>query len=184
MRRSGGITLLVVVLLSILLFRASRVTSLLREEFPAFHVNKPEYVTLYLGQGFRIQGYHQFIDGVSADDVIQMAEFELNAEVVKSFADKGPLRSGEGLELVFMNAEVVDVARFFVPAGQCMALGIPLHPDTMKASDWQALPGIGPRLAERIMADRQKNGEFGDLETLKRVKGIGPGTIKRLNDFF
>ena len=39
--------------------------------------------------------------------------------------------------------------------------------------DFDALPGIGPRLAERIMEYRQSMGTFHSLDELKDVKGIG-----------
>lgn len=42
------------------------------------------------------------------------------------------------------------------------------------------LPGIGPVLAARIVADREVNGAFGDAEALLRVSGIGPATLSRL----
>lgn len=42
------------------------------------------------------------------------------------------------------------------------------------------LPGIGPTLATRIVADREANGPFGSLDGLERVKGIGPALLKRL----
>ena len=38
----------------------------------------------------------------------------------------------------------------------------------------ERLPRIGPALAARIVADRRINGEFGSLEALQRVRGIGP----------
>ena len=72
----------------------------------------------------------------------------------------------------------------FLPAGQRMALGIPLHPDRMSAADWQALPRVGPHLAEVIAEDRHKNGDFGELAALARVRGIGPVTIATWRQFF
>ena len=184
MKRPSGTFLLVAILLSILLFRVSRATFPVRDEFPAFYVHKPGYVTIYLGRGFFNYGYRQFIAGVSPVDVIRMAGFVLPVELEKILMEQGALRSGEAIEIVLVDAEVTDVRRFYVHAGQRITLGIPLHPDTMNASDWQALPGIGPRLAERIIFYRQKNGEFGSLEALVRVKGIGKATVKRLSDFF
>ena len=42
------------------------------------------------------------------------------------------------------------------------------------------LPGIGPVLAARIVADRAARGPFTTWTELDRVRGIGPATIKRL----
>ncbi len=43
----------------------------------------------------------------------------------------------------------------------------------------QELPGIGPALAERILAARQER-LFTSLDDLERVPGIGPATLRRL----
>ncbi len=45
------------------------------------------------------------------------------------------------------------------------------------------LPSIGPKLAQRIVDDRTKNGPYQTLKDLDRVKGIGPRTIKRIADW-
>jgi competence protein ComEA len=42
------------------------------------------------------------------------------------------------------------------------------------------LPGIGPELAQRIVADRQARGPFRRVEDLRRVRGIGPKTLERM----
>jgi competence protein ComEA len=47
------------------------------------------------------------------------------------------------------------------------------------SEDLTALPGIGPRLAERIVADRLSRGPFQSVDDLDRVSGIGPATIRR-----
>ncbi len=46
--------------------------------------------------------------------------------------------------------------------------------------DFDALPGIGPKLAERIMAYRQSVGAFHSLDELRSVKGIGEKTFERI----
>jgi competence ComEA-like helix-hairpin-helix protein len=48
------------------------------------------------------------------------------------------------------------------------------------AEELQALPGIGPALAERILAQRALVGRFHAVEDLLEVPGIGPATLARL----
>ena len=42
------------------------------------------------------------------------------------------------------------------------------------------LPGIGPKLAERIIASRQDHGPFAAPRDLMRVKGIGPKLLAKM----
>ena len=46
--------------------------------------------------------------------------------------------------------------------------------------DFDALPGIGPRLAERILEYRKSAGAFRSLDELRAVKGIGKKTFERI----
>jgi len=57
--------------------------------------------------------------------------------------------------------------------------------DVNSATDVElnALPGIGPRLAERVAADREANGPFESIEDLQRVRGIGPRLVERVRPY-
>ena len=46
--------------------------------------------------------------------------------------------------------------------------------------DFDALPGVGPKLAERIMKYRQSVGVFHSLEELRAVKGIGKRKFEQI----
>ena len=48
------------------------------------------------------------------------------------------------------------------------------------AEELQSLPGVGPAIAERIVADRLENGPFRQYEDLERVTGIGPKLRERI----
>jgi competence ComEA-like helix-hairpin-helix protein len=52
--------------------------------------------------------------------------------------------------------------------------------DHATAVELDRLPGVGPALANRIVADRQSHGAFGGTEGLRRVRGMGPALIARL----
>ena len=43
-----------------------------------------------------------------------------------------------------------------------------------------ALPGVGPVVAQLIVDFREANGPFTALSDLERVKGIGPATTKKI----
>lgn len=50
-------------------------------------------------------------------------------------------------------------------------------------NDFEALPGIGPVLAQRIIEYREKNGGFKTISDLRKVKGIGENLFKRIEPF-
>ena len=54
--------------------------------------------------------------------------------------------------------------------------------NTATADQLEALPGIGPDLAQRILAYRSANGPFKNVDGLLNVKGIGEGKLSKLRD--
>ncbi|HEY2956233.1 MAG TPA: helix-hairpin-helix domain-containing protein [Candidatus Eisenbacteria bacterium] len=48
------------------------------------------------------------------------------------------------------------------------------------ADELDALPGIGPVLARRILEHRRRNGPFRRIEELRAVRGVGPRLLARL----
>jgi len=52
--------------------------------------------------------------------------------------------------------------------------------DRASSTEIEALPGIGPALAERILRYRDSVGSFGSIEALCRVRGIGPALAEKL----
>ena len=52
--------------------------------------------------------------------------------------------------------------------------------NTASAADLESLPGVGAKMAERIVEYRQKNGPFKKIEDLMNVKGIGEKNFLKL----
>jgi len=48
---------------------------------------------------------------------------------------------------------------------------------------WQRIPGIGPKLARRIVEYRNQVGQFHSIEELCQVKGIGPSKLERIKPY-
>jgi competence protein ComEA len=58
-----------------------------------------------------------------------------------------------------------------------------LNLNTASEEQLQLLPTVGPAKAERVVAWRKKNGGFRRIADLRRVKGFGYKTLKRLEPF-
>jgi comEA protein len=60
--------------------------------------------------------------------------------------------------------------------------GQKLNINTATSQELQTLPGIGPQLAERIIAHRQAHGYFLSVHHITEVRGIGEKTFQRIGD--
>ena len=58
----------------------------------------------------------------------------------------------------------------------------PVDLNTADEAALDALPGVGPATAKRIVDDRGKNGPFKSVDDLMRVPGIGPKKVDALRD--
>src|SRR3982750_2528729 len=56
----------------------------------------------------------------------------------------------------------------------------PININTATQAQFESLPGLGPKVAERILEYRQKNGPFKKVEDLMNVKGIGEKSFLKL----
>lgn len=179
----AGTALLLLAMLTSLLGSLGR--ELCREaELPAFFVANPAPKLLLFDGEFPNPGLHQYSDGDRLDTVIKMA-IPPGAiyHTAGGMADAIPL-PGLALTARINTEKNLAVSIGWMPARQRMALGIPLHPDRMSLSDWQVLPGLGPKLALTIEKNRQENGDFGSLEALERVRGIGLKRIEAWRRYF
>ncbi|HUU13412.1 MAG TPA: helix-hairpin-helix domain-containing protein [Terriglobia bacterium] len=63
------------------------------------------------------------------------------------------------------------------PAGEDQQL---IDVNKASAEDFTRLPGIGPKLAQRIVSFRKKHGPFRRVEDLLAIQGIGYGKWKAI----
>jgi competence protein ComEA len=79
---------------------------------------------------------------------------------------------------VFLLAPAMVYAQATAPGAE--KGGSIVNLNTASAADLENLPGIGAKMAERILEYRQKNGPFKKIEDLMNVKGIGEKNFLKL----
>ena len=69
--------------------------------------------------------------------------------------------------------------------GESMSVDLPQGGVDVNAADAEnltVLTGVGPALAQEIIAERERNGDFHYPEDLINVKGIGEKTLERMRE--
>ena len=56
----------------------------------------------------------------------------------------------------------------------------PIDLNEARRADLRTIPGVGEKLADRIVEHREANGPFTSLDELRQVSGVGPATLTRL----
>ena len=64
-----------------------------------------------------------------------------------------------------------------------IVLGVPLDVNQASEAELALVPGITQPMAERIVAQRNRQGRFSRLAELGSVKGIGPVKLRRLRQY-
>jgi competence protein ComEA len=112
-----------------------------------------------------------------------------DARVADAIAAAGGARAGADLSLLNLAAPVGDGSQVQVPGPDGGDGGPPaspadglVHVNQATAAQLEELPGVGPVLAERIVAFREANGPFEQIEDLLEVPGIGEAKLAGLRD--
>jgi comEA protein len=75
------------------------------------------------------------------------------------------------------------LALALVPAyAQSTASKAKVNINTASASELETLPRIGPKVAQRIIDFRTKNGNFKKVEEIMKVQGIGEKVYDQIKD--
>jgi competence protein ComEA len=100
------------------------------------------------------------------------------------------------LSLVNLAAQVSDGTQVVVPrrevvsaggggeagGGEAAAPGGPVHLNTATLEELDALPGVGPVTAQKILDYRQQHGAFSSVDDLDAIPGIGPARLEQLRE--
>jgi competence protein ComEA len=115
------------------------------------------------------------------------------SRVADALARAGGATGRAQLDLVNLAAPVADGEQIVVPrrgaaaaaAGGVGPTGVsagPVHLNTATLEQLDALPGVGPVTAQKILDYRQQHGAFGSVDELDAIPGIGPARLEQLRD--
>lgn len=118
------------------------------------------------------------------------------ARVIDALESAGGPSDGADLTAVNLARPVVDGEQVYVPlpgelppavssgggGGSDSGSGGVVDLNTADEQTLDTLPGVGPVLAERIIAWRDEHGRFTSVEELAEVSGIGDAMLGRLRD--
>jgi competence protein ComEA len=128
------------------------------------------------------------VGAVRRPGLVRLAE---GSRVAAAIAQAGGLRRGAERAGVNFAAPVSDGQQVVVPQrGAAVAAGAgggaasastgPVSLSSATAEQLDALPGVGPVTAEKIVAYRQQHGAFRSVDELDAISGIGPSRIADL----
>jgi competence protein ComEA len=132
-----------------------------------------------------------YVDVVGAVRRPGLYRFRSGARVADALAHAGgPTRKAD-LQLVNLAALVADGEQVVVPqrgAGGLPAAAAPagpapagpVHLNSATLEQLDALPGVGPVTAQKIVDYRTQHGGFGSVDDLDAVPGIGPARLADL----
>jgi comEA protein len=124
-----------------------------REEKPP--TSKPVYIEI------ATENESSYIVELEGDD-------EAN-KLVESYRLHRPLKNGD--KLIISGQDKIMLTQ--INGRKSLALGVPIGINSATFEDLKTLPGIGPKLAKKIIEYRKSNGTFKNIHELKKVHGIG-----------
>lgn len=127
-------------------------------------------------------GVYALPKGARIQDAISAAGGFLAEADKESINLAQPLEDGQRLDIPFLAGFSPILPTPLVERSVSPQESDLININTATASELEALPGIGPTLAKRIVEYREQHGPFLSTEDIINVSGIGPGTYERIKD--
>ena len=145
-----------------------------------FPTPTPAPIRVYVSGAVRQPAVYELPPGSIVQDAVDMAG--------------GPASEAD-LDRINLALELFDQQQVYVPfqgevdsppvvsggePGSTAPAGGLINVNTATVAELEALPRIGPTMAQRIVTYREANGPFAAIEDVQNVPGIGPATFEEL----
>jgi competence protein ComEA len=126
-------------------------------------------------------GVYQLPAGSRVQDAIQAAGGLLPEADTQALNLAALLQDGEQISIPFVQPTLpaLEAPPRAAPLPTPQA-GKLININTATQAELESLPGIGPSLAQQIIAYRKANGPFATIEDIIDVPGIGPKTFEKI----
>ncbi len=140
---------------------------------------RPSPLVVHVAGAVRRPGVYQLPQGSRVADAIRKAggprkDADLDSVNLAAFLEDG--------QKVFVAPKIKPTTLKFSPRRKAARAKV-VNVNLASASELEALPGIGPVIARRIVEYRRSHGPFRRPEDLLNVKGIGPKKLARIKPY-
>ena len=141
---------------------------------------KTSEIIVYISGAVNKPGVFKMLNNARVIDLVTMAGGLAPEADVSKINMAQPIKDGMHINVV---ARPVLVGGGDVLASASKVKGnTKISINTADKSELDALPGVGPSLADRIMEYRQTNGSFSDINELKKVPGVSQSKFDKIKD--
>lgn len=137
----------------------------------------PAPITVYVTGEVLQPGLFTMPPGSRVLDAINAAGGATDVADLERINLAGILRDGDQVHVFAQGESPGEAQAIATSAG-----GTVIYINTATAEELEALPGVGPALAQEIIAYREANGPFTSMEDLDNVPGIGPTRLEQWAD--
>jgi competence protein ComEA len=130
----------------------------------------------------RRPGLYRLTDGSRVDDAIAEAGGPTRRALLAGVNLASPIADGQQIVVPARGPGATAAAGSGAGLAGTAAPGGRVHLNTATLEQLDALPGIGPVTAQRILDYREEKGAFQSVDELDAVSGIGPARLEQLRE--
>ena len=156
---------------------------------PHPHATARETMLVYVAGEVRHPGLYRIVPGERAADAVGKAGGFASGADQAGVNLAAPLQDGDEVRVPStsharrQSSGITHARKSKRKRGRQRAATASIDLNTVDAASLKAIPGIGPTLAQRIIAYRRLNGPFASVDGLLDVAGISPARLDRIAPF-